>query len=250
MAEAVIDPGGGGTTSSICAVSPSDMMGQINNLVSRVEQLEQDVAELKALNIGAVQLSDFSASVGWVYDVVYMGIPGWTQTPYGTLIPPAGMSLSSLGIVPPTIPGLSGGGGISNYLICNPSTATITSNAPNISNVIASHGSSIGTSHLSSGQIDITADGLYLVNIHLLADSFSAGSGYKYMQVAASGMTAVRSYLYSNGSPSTDTHKPDFDADFAMPFVNGDVILITFSGVSSLMGSVYTNSRVSVMKLN
>ena len=88
------DLGGGG--GSWCPVSPSDMVGTINNLMSRIEQLEQDMAELKAQNTTAAQLSDFANAAGWIDNVTYLGMPGWTQTPSGTLIPPAGFSLSPI----------------------------------------------------------------------------------------------------------------------------------------------------------
>lgn len=85
------DLNGGG---SWCPVSPSDMAGQIDNLLSRIEQLEQDMAEVKAQNTLAIQLSDFANAAGWIEDVTYLGISGWTQTPAGTLIPPADGSFS------------------------------------------------------------------------------------------------------------------------------------------------------------
>jgi hypothetical protein len=36
--------------------------------------------------------ADLSAS-GWVSNVEYMGVSGWTQTEYGTLVPPPGVSM-------------------------------------------------------------------------------------------------------------------------------------------------------------
>ena len=99
------DSGGGGTAANLCPPSPSDLAGQINNLITRIENLEKAVAELQGQDVTATQLSDLSQQVGWVYDVTYLGVPGWTQTAAGTLIPPAGLALSTLGIV---LPGLGG----------------------------------------------------------------------------------------------------------------------------------------------
>jgi hypothetical protein len=93
---------GGGSASSVCSISPSDMAGQIDNLLERIEALEQAVAELTAANITATQLSDISENGGWIYNVTYMGIEGWIQTPNGTLIPPSGVSLSTLGLLTST----------------------------------------------------------------------------------------------------------------------------------------------------
>ena len=84
---------------SVCSVTPSDQAGQIDNILSRLDAIEQAIRELQSQNISATQLSDIAASAGWIYDVTYMGTPGWTQTPAGTLIPPVGTSLSTLGLL-------------------------------------------------------------------------------------------------------------------------------------------------------
>lgn len=78
------------TDSGVCAISPSDLVGYVGNLINLVKDLEQRVIELESGNIEANQLSDISQQVGWVSGVTYMGVPGWTQTSYGTLIPPTG----------------------------------------------------------------------------------------------------------------------------------------------------------------
>lgn len=87
------------TDSGVCAISPSDLVGYTGNALNRLKELEQRVAELEAKNTEVNQLSDLSQQVGWVGNVTYMGQPGWTQTEYGTLIPPPGVSLSSLGFL-------------------------------------------------------------------------------------------------------------------------------------------------------
>lgn len=85
-------------SAATCAISPSDLVGTLDNFLHRLEEVEKAVTQLLAQNIWANQLSDLSQQVGWVGNVTYMGVPGWTQTEYGTLIPPAGLSLSTLGI--------------------------------------------------------------------------------------------------------------------------------------------------------
>ena len=96
---AIVNDGGGGSTMQICAVSPLDQQGAIDNLVSRVEELERIVSELLGANLNANQLSDISQQVGWVYGITYMGVEGWIQTASGSLIPPAGWTLSGSGIL-------------------------------------------------------------------------------------------------------------------------------------------------------
>jgi hypothetical protein len=88
----------GGTASSICAISPSDTASTIGNLLERIEALELALSQVLGANLHADTLGDISSQVGWVYGVEYMGIPGWIQTEYGTLIPPAGFTLSGSGI--------------------------------------------------------------------------------------------------------------------------------------------------------
>lgn len=87
-----------GTAGSMCAISPSDQVGIIDNLLTRIEKLEFALSQVLGANLHANTLGDLSSQVGWVYGVEYMGIPGWIQTEYGTLIPPAGFTLSGSGI--------------------------------------------------------------------------------------------------------------------------------------------------------
>src|SRR5574339_261058 len=96
-----ITPGdvGSGTLSNLCSVSPSDQASMIDNLIDRIQALEDAVSRLSGSNIYVDQISDINQRFGWVYDVEYMGRPGWTQTPSGTLIPPTGFSFSSMGLL-------------------------------------------------------------------------------------------------------------------------------------------------------
>lgn len=84
---------GGGSGSSVCSITPSDEQGQIDSLTARVKALEDIVSQLVGVNVNAGELSELSQQVGWLGGVSYMGQPGWTQTEYGTLIPPPGFSL-------------------------------------------------------------------------------------------------------------------------------------------------------------
>lgn len=82
-----------GTAGSICTISPKDTETVLNNLISRIEKLEFNLSQILGANLHTEQLSNLSSQVGWVYNVEYMGVPGWIQTEYGTLIPPAGFTL-------------------------------------------------------------------------------------------------------------------------------------------------------------
>ena len=86
---------GGGTTD--CDVSPTDVLGQISNILNRLQACEAALASIFGTNVEALQLSDISNDLGWIYNVTYLGEEGWTQTPAGTLIPPPGWGgLSSI----------------------------------------------------------------------------------------------------------------------------------------------------------
>lgn len=94
-----IDPGGGSGMGGICSITPSDLAGQVDNLLTRLAALEQTVARLSGGNVEAGQLSNISGQAGWIYGLDYLGTPGWIQTPTGnTLIPPPGVSFSNLGL--------------------------------------------------------------------------------------------------------------------------------------------------------
>src|SRR5258706_1717580 len=207
-----IDTSGGGSTSNFCAPTPSDMEGQINNILSRLDALEKTVSEMQGADVTATQLSDFAAQVGWVYGVTYMGTPGWIQTEAGTLIPPPGLSLSSLGIL---LPGLGnnpatlvstdsdgnpvfsinqhgsttgGGGGTSDYLIVEPASTSLSGTGLNetadISTILQSAGSAFGTSNLSTSIIDINTNGLYRISFVMFTGIRSTnGSTWLTVQV-------------------------------------------------------------------
>ena len=169
------DSGGGGTAANLCPPSPSDLAGQINNLITRIENLEKAVAELQGQDVTATQLSDLSQQVGWVYDVTYLGVPGWTQTAAGTLIPPAGLALSTLGIV---LPGLGG----------NPSTLVSTDSdgnptfSINNSGTTGGGGGAINSGLLTSGSNTQTPNTSWTpltysgINVDLNHVGFSIGS--------------------------------------------------------------------------
>lgn len=152
----------GGTTGSVCSVSPSDIVGQVDNLISRVEELEQRVNELSGQNVEANQLSDISNQVGWVYGVTYMGVEGWTQTQAGTLIPPEGFTVSQILADAQARDQLStsGGSGISSYLIAKKagSSSTFT--------VVKNVGSAIDNpvDGAVSTQVHINETALYIIS--------------------------------------------------------------------------------------
>lgn len=68
MAEINEDGGYGGTSpgGGICWISPSDLAGQVSNLMSRLAQAEADIERLKSANVTAEQLADISELLGLI----------------------------------------------------------------------------------------------------------------------------------------------------------------------------------------
>lgn len=67
--------GGGGGTSDpggICWVSPADMAGQINNLLTRVAQLESVLNQLLGVDITAIDAADIAPGLGTIIGGVWV----------------------------------------------------------------------------------------------------------------------------------------------------------------------------------
>jgi hypothetical protein len=82
----------------VCWSGGADEAGEIESLKERVAKLEQALQYVLGQDVSAGQLSDISQNAGWIYGIEYMGVEGWTKTSAGTLIPPAGFSLSGSGL--------------------------------------------------------------------------------------------------------------------------------------------------------
>jgi hypothetical protein len=87
-----------GTAASVCAISPSDTVGVLNNFLTRIEKLEEIMMQIASANVLAGQISEISQQIGWMYGIEYLGQPGWAQTSYGTLVPPPGFTLLGAGL--------------------------------------------------------------------------------------------------------------------------------------------------------
>src|SRR3990170_2607955 len=191
---AIVNESGGGssTDTGVCAISPSDLVGYTGNALNRIKDLEQRVAELEAAIVQVNQLSDLSQQVGWVGNVEYMGTTGWTQTEYGTLIPPPGVSFSTLGFTLSdgnTYPfvvmdsdgvlqyGFTATGGVSgaaspvqDYISLNTASGSPGNNV-SFGGQTASRGTALTWAVGTPDIINIVAKGVYLVDINLEGSS-------------------------------------------------------------------------------
>jgi hypothetical protein len=212
------------TDSGVCAISPSDLVGYTGNLINRVKELEQRVAELEAANVEVNQLSDLSQQVGWA-SVTYLGQAGWKQTEYGTLIPPAGWSFLGAGMT------LSDGNtyqgvfydedGVLQFGF-NKTTGTVTGasmtgkNYVTFNTLICSPGNNIdfGTVSITSGSfytwngsdtITFVEKGVYALNLIVKGASSDIGDG-EYFQ-------AIQQFGYPFSFHSSGAWSAVVDAD-------------------------------------
>jgi hypothetical protein len=190
------------TDSGVCSISPSDLVGYTGNALNRIKDLEDRVAELEAKIVQANQLSDLSQQVGWVGGVEYMGVGGWTQTEYRTLIPPQGWTLAGSGIIPNLGPGMQlvytdtngnifsaddfTAGGAPDYLLYDGLyTINESRNIATLFNTFA-----LNVEGTTSGEIvaQVSKAGLYLVNVH---GSFHRTSGTAPATTVFSGLSSI-----------------------------------------------------------
>jgi hypothetical protein len=267
-----------GTASSICAISPSDLVGTIDNLISRIEKLESTLMQVLGANLHAETLSELSQQVGWVYGVEYMGIEGWIQTEYGTLIPPPGFTIASGGLTLSdgstyqavvmdengvlqfgfgettsdgtfnAVTGASVTG--SSYLIAQPTTNTLTSFRPTLSTVhSAGTGIAVVDSGFTTNKIELNEAGLYSVDVNFVCLS-SSGSGTSIMfaTVGDGGLGQV-SFEVEDWVQRTVQINCGFNLSFLVPVytANTTSFEISFSGVSNL--GAFDACMVSVAKI-
>jgi hypothetical protein len=194
---------GSGTAGSVCTISPSDLVGTIDNIITRMEKIETALMSILGANLHSGTLSELSQQVGWVYGVEYMGVEGWIQTEYGTLIPPAGFTIANggltlsdgntyqavvmdengvlqFGFTPQgEVTGASVTG--SSYLIAQATTNTLTTSRPTLA---ALHSAGTGIELVDSGfttnKVELNEIGLYSVSMNFVCLS-SAGSGTSIM---------------------------------------------------------------------
>lgn len=141
-------------------------------------------------------------------------------------------------------------GGITDYLLCEPASSTLSVGLPDLSTVNASAGTAISTANLASGRITITATGLYWASIQMMVDAYGSPSGYKYMEATGYIPTQRDYFYYDSTTHITDSHKASLGLSFgfyvsSLPYYWD----LQFVGVVGLMGSAYGYGNVSIVKL-
>jgi hypothetical protein len=229
--------------SGVCSISPSDMAGQIDNILTRLENLEEVIAQLSTSNVNAIQLSDISESVGWVYDVEYMGIPGWTQTAAGTLIPPLGFTVSEIlaNAQAGQLATSGGGGGVTDHIEMIISTTTTFS--PLTFNSINKNMGDV-FSWTSGDKVYCSSSGIFsiVINMALSVKTVEGAVSITFRVKRTSDNVTLYTISYQDRVPATTTTYPrtlvngllniKVDDPFYLQFilVNSSTTLTNFGG--------------------
>lgn len=73
---------GGGSTTTICTINPSDNVAVINNLISRISDIERFLSQLVGADVHADNLSELAANIGNILNGTIV-LPGDANSPYG-----------------------------------------------------------------------------------------------------------------------------------------------------------------------
>jgi hypothetical protein len=258
------EDGGGGSTSTtdtgVCSITPSDLVGYTGSALNRIKDLEQRVAELEAKIVQANQLSDLAQQVGWVGGIEYMGVGGWTQTEYGTLIPPEGWTLAGSGIIPNLGPGMQlvytdaegniisasdlvSGGAMDNYAFYQADSQEANQISSGVDFIIVDPPSPASDPSMSV-RFQVSEPGLYLVTASgdWNMSSISGGSGGWTGRIDFdAGTTSGGSQLGEMGICSV----LGFSADAGVTVVNDNAHGISGSMVFRLSAGNYINVAIS-----
>lgn len=216
----ITDGGGGGSTSNICAISPSDMAGNIDNILTRLETVENILSQILGYDITANRLSDITDVLGWINNVTYMGTTGWTLTPAGTLIPPPGWTFLGSGLT------LSDGNTYSAVLMDSDGVLQygFTTEGQVTGNAAVGSAYGIWSSQNGYGGTNADPDQIYFKGVTRLNQEFSTATSSSIIQ-------------------RTETWRVD----------SGGLYLVTMSGASKLSGNdvgIMATLRMGVVATN
>lgn len=254
---------GGGTTTSVCRVSPSDELAVLGNIISRVADIERFLSKLVYADVHANNLSELADNMGNLINGAVMmpyspndswsGVGGSIAVPEGftgTFISGGVTTIWLDGVVTfeATPHGIMTGSATDNYLVTKPSTTTLSTNRPNIDGIMFDGGVAFGTDNLGTGRIDINQSGYYHIDIHLCV-SFAAGAAVKKMTVNVIGpnFSVVDNCIFN--SPTDTSNRNVLSASFGFEASAGNYIEIVFTGVSSLDATFYDDSIVTIEQL-
>lgn len=231
---AQLDPGGG-LTSGVCSISPTDDKAIIGNLIERISDIERFLSQIVAADVHANNLSELARDLGNVANGTLM-LPNTPNSPWagtgGTIPVPAGYNGSVIngnvlttwenGVVSVQMiggQGITTGGSGTHYLIVQPSSSSLSGSGlaatANLSTIIRQGGSAFGTSKLNISKIKILRAGLYQISaVFPTAVRTSGGSTWLEARITdSSGLTvkAVQDLFGQNaGGNGNQTFRMSF----------------------------------------
>ena len=264
-----VDDDGGGTTTSVCSPSPSDQVAILNNLISRIADIEKFLSQIVAADVYASNLSELAKDLGNVLNgTIILPSTGSPLGPGGSIpVPPdfSGTVISgnvittwtngvvSFEVTPSD--GATTGAGVRDYLILEPASSSLSGSGLNetadLSTVLWSLGSTFGVGNLSTSQIDINQDGVYRISIQMLVGARStSGSTWVYARVRDAADTTIKEVqdlFGQNASPANNANQT-FKISFTFVALAGYDVIIRYNNTS---GTIYntTASIVSIEKI-
>lgn len=263
---------GGGSTTSICTVNPSDNVSIINNLISRISDIEKFLSQLVGADVHADNLSELATNIGNILNGT-ITLPGDGNSPYGTggSIPvPDGFTgtvisgnvittwtdgVVSFQVIPSSGITVGAGGGVTKYLVIQPASTSLSGSGlnatANLSTIIWSAGSAFGTSGLATSRIDILEDGIYHISVNMLtAVRTTSGSSFMNVRVRDTSDTTVKEVqnLFGQNASPANNNNQTFQTAFSFVALAGYDVTITFNNTSGALFNI-ADSIASIEKI-
>lgn len=260
---------GGGTTSTVCQISPSDNIAVLSNYGNRLADIEKFLSRLVGADVHADNLADLAANMGNLLNGSLMmpyspnnswaGVGGSIAVPdgfTGTFVSGNVTTIWNDGVVTfeATPHGIVVGGGATDFLILEPASTSLSGSGLNatadLSTVIWSGGSAFSTGNLSTSTIDITEAGWYHISVVMLTGiRATAGSTWMEVLVRDETDTTVKSVqdLYGQHAAPNNQNQT-LKVSFTFKALIGYDVKILFNNTTGSLFSI-TSCIVSIEKL-
>lgn len=240
MAESGDSNGGYGGTSTpgLCWISPSDLAGQVFNLMAQVAQMQSELNALKATNITAEQLSDISELLGLITggavilpDGSWAGTGGSIPVPNGfsgTVVSGNVITTWTDGVVSfQVIPGTGAVSGtfvkVDKFFGFNPFTYTTASVYHVLKGFTVENVDGITSVNPTTGQIHFNTHGMFLVGYAGLQLAYPVGAGAEQTATHGFGNGAGAGYSSLETTEAISENKTYFFSGTYLFFNDGSI---------------------------
>lgn len=256
---------GGGSTTSVCTINPSDNVSIINNLISRIADIERFLSYLVGADVYANNLSELAKDIGNILNGT-ITLPGGDD-PNTDTIPPdefTGTVISgnvittwNNGVVSfQLINGVQTvGGGVTQYLVLQPLNTTITGGLPNLNSILYQGGSGVfDTGTLNVGEIVLNRSGFYHIDVCMpSAVRTTSGSSFMFITLFDNNtdyneIFEIQEEFGQNSSPANNGNQ-NLQMSFSFPASENNVVVVSFQNVTALLSQATTKGIVSIAKL-